>query len=46
MREKKARRFWIGSPIGYQIFKTNPDVSQQEGYQIAYTTFLSAASVI
>jgi hypothetical protein len=28
--------------VGYQIFKVNPDLSQQEVYQIAYTTFISA----
>ncbi|MBL1265723.1 hypothetical protein [Candidatus Methylomicrobium oryzae] len=32
--------------VGYQIFKTNPKLSQQEVYQIAYTTFLSTTSDI
>lgn len=32
--------------VGYQIFKTNPDLSQEEVYQLAYTTFLSATSGI
>jgi hypothetical protein len=39
--EIKSRIF-----VGYQIFKANPDLSQPEVFQIAYSTFLSATSAI
>jgi hypothetical protein len=32
--------------VGYQIFRTDPGLSQEEVYQIAYPTFLSATSDI